>query len=64
MNEWFKSWKFWLIIILLITLILIYFFAPIKGCGLLTYDGNGGGPTGSHTVYQTYAEYFAHGCPT
>lgn len=59
MKDLFKKRWFWLILILLIALI-VFFFVPIKGCGLL------GGTPGEGTprvVYITYFDYLVKGCP-
>ena len=58
-----KKWWFWLIIFLVVGAIIL-FFVPLKGCGVLTYGGGSGAPTGSTTIYITYFEYFFYGgCP-
>ena len=55
MSGLFKKGWFWLILILLIALI-VFFFVPIKGCGIATQYT-------TSTTYVTYFNYLKNGCP-
>jgi hypothetical protein len=60
-KELIKKWWFWVIIVIVI-IGLVLLFAPLQGCGILSYRGGNGAPTGSSTIYISYFEYFTKGC--
>ncbi len=59
MKQLLKKWWFWAI--LAVVAYIVYIAIRGKACGVLTYDG-GGPPTGSRTIYISWADYFSSGC--